>query len=74
MPLAGFSALTIVDRSRNCLGPCLGPGLFEVPPSHGTPTTPNSTRLVSGASIDRCGNRIKVGIPAKRGISIPDTG
>ena len=73
-PVTGFIARIIVDRSRSWRGPWRGPGLLVVPASHGTPTSPISTSSMRGEPISRCGRRMKLGMPAKRGISIADTG
>ena len=72
--VAPFIARIIVDKSRIWRGPWRGPERLVVPASQGTPIKPKSTSLIFALSNPKCGNRIKLGIPAKRGNSIPSTG
>jgi len=72
--VTGFPARIIVDRSRSIRGPWRAPGRFVVPLSQGIPTNPICTSAYAGSFGVRCGRRIKVGTPAKRGRSIPETG
>jgi hypothetical protein len=58
--------------SRICLGACLGPGRFVVPPSNGTPMMPIS--MPFAFVIGTWGNRMKVAIPANLGVTRPDSG
>lgn len=64
----------MVDISRSCRGPCLGPGRLVVPPSQGVPISPIRTSSSLGSSSAICGRRMKVGTPANRGRSSPETG
>ena len=74
IPLTGCSARIMVEASRSWRGPWRGPGRFDVPPSHGAPTRPISTSAKRACSEGTWGKRMKVGTPAKRGRSNPDTG
>ena len=60
----------MVERSRIWRGPWRAPGRLDEPPSHGTPTMPISTSAGSRNS----GNRMKVAMSPKRGVTVPETG
>src|SRR5215204_3018936 len=51
-------------------GPCLAPGRFVVPPSHGTPTSAMSSFFGSRST----GSRMNVATSPKRGIARPERG
>ena len=71
-PVAWLIMRIMVEASRSWRGPWRGPGRLVVPPSQGTPISPICTS--SASSTGTCGRRMKVGMPAKRGRSMPDSG
>ena len=74
IPVTGFIARIMVERSRIWRGPCRAPGLLVVPPSQGTPNSPIFVSSKRGWSGFIEGSLMKVGKPAKRASSIAETG
>ncbi len=69
-PKAGWYGRSSAEADRIASGPNRGPGRKLVPVSNGIPTAAASTP----SSSVTCGSRMKVLIPAKRGITCASSG